>query len=127
LIDASASEAIISIRERKEILSELGKAKLSDYMVVDGDTGSIAYNKDSKNARAVHGLKVKRETFTAKNGAKTDVTTTSIKLVNPVQAIHELNKMEGAHAAEKHELSGDIGLTFEGREDGTKPPKPPAT
>lgn len=122
LAEAAASDTVLSIRERKEILSELGRGKLSDYMNAEGTEANIQYGEESPRPRAVQSLTVKREVF-SRDGEDAETTTTKIKLMNPVQAIHELNKMEGEHAPEKHDHTGQLTVNFEGREDGTKPPK----
>jgi len=75
-------EAIASVVERKEILSEIARGKLSQFT---DDMGIIDRGKlDSSAIQAVD-----EQTIMGKRA-----TVTKLRLHNPIQAISELNKME---------------------------------
>ena len=110
-------KTIASVKERKRILSELARGCITDYQVLtpDGDN-AIAYDKDSPNPRAVSEL---TEQLVASSEEVT-IRQKKIKLHNPVAAISELNKMEGAHAPAQVQVEHNIvNLTIpdNGRED----------
>jgi hypothetical protein len=82
--DASVS----SVLERKQILTEIERADLSDFVDSDGET--IRFGKDLPNHRAVAEFSI-TTTYTKKGEP---VVTKSIKLRNSIGAIQEHNKME---------------------------------
>lgn len=97
LQEKTASARVMEVTERKERLSEIARAKLPDYL-----TGSEPIiNKDSPNAGAIEGYKV--QTRFTQNGEP--ITTREIKLHSAIQAIAELNKMEGAYAPAQLDLT----------------------
>ena len=89
LQEAAAAAKIMTVRERKERLSEIARGRLVDYLV-DSDP---LVDKNSPNPGAISGYEV--TTRYAKDGEPTH--TRSIRLHSPIQAIAELNKMEGAY------------------------------
>jgi len=107
------SNKVAGVEERKSILTEIARARQTDFMTcsADGvwmhDIGPETINKA--------GLK-QIQTTTMPFGSKEDnlsVILTKVELTNPIQAIAELNKMEGAYAPEKHE---SINLNLEAKD-----------
>lgn len=87
---AAEDESVASVLERKEILSDIARAKLVDFIDVAHDKlCDVAHNKALSEYTAAHNKKG--------NGKKT------IKLHDPVKAISELNKMEGIYNADDRE------------------------
>ncbi|MFA5937447.1 MAG: terminase small subunit [Candidatus Paceibacterota bacterium] len=87
-----ASDKILTVTQRKEILSEIARAKLTDYQEAGADgAGYINIGKESPNIAAIAGIE--SATKFDENG-NTGMLFTKVKLHNPVQAIAELNKME---------------------------------
>jgi phage terminase small subunit len=84
---AAASARVMTVQERKEKLSEIGRARLTDYMSED----SIKVGKDSPNASALQSLT--KNTRKIRNAIISEEVT-DIKLHSPIAAIQELNKME---------------------------------
>ena len=104
---------VAGVEERKSILTEIARARQTDFMTcsADGvwmhDIGPETINKA--------GLK-QIQTSTMPFGSKEDnlsVILTKVELTNPIQAIAELNRMEGAYAPEKHE---SINLNLEAKD-----------
>jgi len=104
---------VAGVEERKSILTEIARARQTDFMTcsADGvwmhDIGPETINKA--------GLK-QIQTTTMPFGSKEDnlsVILTKVELTNPIQAIAELNRMEGAYAPEKHE---SINLNLEAKD-----------
>lgn len=111
------SNAVLTVVERKKILSEIARAKLSDYLEAGQDTTHVNFGEDSPNPRAVREIAV--NTTRDKEGNET-FTKETLKLHNPVTAINELNKMEGQHAPEKRDITGDLNIIFQGRPPASK-------
>lgn len=86
----ATSAAVMPVRERKERLSELSRANIPDFIGGDG----IKVSKDSPNVGAVSEITSVTRVF-RKSGEP--VVITKLKLHNPIQAIAELNKMEGEY------------------------------
>lgn len=95
------SDAIMSVKERKERLSDIARGDLTDFVV----NGEPELTKDTPHKGAAaefykrHGV----------NKQGDPVITKSIKLHNPITAIGELNKMEGQYPAAKLEVAGKDG------------------
>jgi hypothetical protein len=106
----------MNVIERTERLSEIARARLPDYLV----NGEPSIDASSPNPGAVEGYKV--NTRFTKEGEP--VTTREIKLHSPVQAIAELNKMEGEYAPQRTEITGKDGAEIKSfifiMPDGTK-------
>jgi len=84
-------DSIMSATERKQRLSEIGRAKIPDFVGEDG----IKVDKNSPNAGAVAEVTTRTRLF-RKTGEAVNIT--SFKLHSPIQAISELNKMEGIYS-----------------------------
>ncbi|MBA7654691.1 hypothetical protein ES703_62574 [subsurface metagenome] len=82
------SDAIMSVRERKEKLTEIGRGNIPDFITEEG----IKVNKDSPHVGAVSEITSVTRVF-RKSGEP--VVITKLKLHPPITAIAELNKMGG--------------------------------
>lgn len=88
-----ASPNIMGLRERKEYLSRIVRAKITDYLeVVDGN---IQLKTLEGNVPDDVLVKYEHATRTYKNGKV--MTRTTVKLANKIKAIHELNKLDGIY------------------------------
>ena len=88
-----ASPRIMTLQKRKERLSEIARARMTDYFeVVSGD---IRWKIDKEKVPTDGIVKIETVIRTDKYG--TTITATSVKLGNTIRAIHELNKMEGLY------------------------------
>jgi len=81
------SDAIMPVKERKEILSEIGRGQLTDFIDKDGHP---TLTEDTPHGRAAAEFYI-RESY---NKQGDPVVTKGIKLHNPMTAIGEINKME---------------------------------
>ncbi len=85
-------EAVIRVVERKRMLSEIARGRITDYLNEAGD--GLAVDRDSVNAGAVAEVSV--QTRPGREGQEGRVIT-RLKLHDPVRAIALLNKMEGLY------------------------------
>ena len=85
-----ASTNIMSVTRRQERLSEIAEARLTDFVSVDGDSVTIDLEHE-KNAAL---QEVSIESWRGGKDKRAESRTSKIKLINPIQAIAELNKME---------------------------------
>lgn len=110
LQEGMADDTIMTIHQRKQRLSEIAFAKLSDYQILtpDGDN-AIGYDKDSPYPGAVSELS---ENVIAGDD-KVVVRQKKLKLHSPITAIQELNKMDGAHAPAKVHQTGAVTLLID--------------
>ncbi len=89
-----ASPRIITLQKRKERLSEIARARFTDYFEVVN--GVIQWKVDKENVPTDSIFKIKTGTKTDKFG-NIIFKTMSVKLPDVIKAIHELNKMEGLY------------------------------
>jgi len=95
--------SVMTVIERKQRLSEIGRGNLIDFIGPDGDP--VPLNRELPNSRALTEYSI----ITTKTKSGNIMTTRTVKLHNPVAAIAELNKLSGDYAPEKHELTGKDG------------------
>jgi phage terminase small subunit len=105
LNDAAVTEKVMSVAERKERLSEIARARYSDFVTAGPDGSWIDIGPEKANSAAI--CEVKSKTEYDDNGDKPAVII-SVKLHDPIRAINELNKMEGAHAPVETKVNGKI-------------------
>jgi len=91
LRDKAESDKVMPVKERKERLSEIARARLTDYQETGLDSGYISIGKDSPNTAAI--AQIESATKFDENG-NTGTLFTKVKLHSPIQAIAELNRME---------------------------------
>ena len=95
----AASKAVMSVVERKERLSELGRGRIVDFLTENG--AGIEVSRETPNVGAVMELTTEQ----VGGGESAPVIKTKVKLHNPIQAIDTLNKMEGVYT---DQTPGDI-------------------
>ena len=91
LREKAESDKVMSVTERKERLSEIARARLTDYQESGQDGGWINIGPESPNTAALS--EIVSTTKYDENGASPTLIS-RVKLHNPVTAIAELNKME---------------------------------
>ena len=91
LREKAESDKIMTVKERKERLSEISRGRLTDYQESGMDGGWISIGPESPNTAALS--EITSTTKYDENGASPTLIT-KVKLHNPVVAIAELNKME---------------------------------
>ncbi len=88
LWDAAESPIVMSVRERMEVLSEIGRAKIGYCLDKDGQV----------DLEAIRGMPaVKEVSIIDWRNSKVpgmEYRTVKVRLLNPVESIHELNLME---------------------------------
>ena len=94
LQEKATSEAVLAVIEKKERLSQIARACLVDFI----EDGQPVLRKDVPNNAAVK--EFYHQTRYDRKG--NPITTTAIKLNDPIEAIRELNRIEGSHAPSKH-------------------------
>ena len=103
LQDAAASEKVMDVIRRKEVLSEIAAARVTDFLT-SGESPMVQVTRDTPGTAAIQSLQVRA----IKQGDMIK-SITDIKLHDPVKAIAELNKMDGSYAPEKHQIAGANG------------------
>ena len=101
---AKVTETVLSATEKRSILAEIARAQLSDFQDQDGEP---LLSKDTPQGRAVREYYHRRRVDKDGN----PIVTKSIKLINPIEAIQEDNKMAGDYAPSKHLIAQKV--TFE--------------
>jgi len=91
LQEKAASAKIMSVTERKERLSEIARARMTDLMECGPDGSRINVGIDGCQSAAIQSIKSSTE-YDDDGDHPTIIT--DIKLHNPIEAIKELNKME---------------------------------
>ena len=88
---------IANVLERKQILTEIARGRLTDFMECGQDGSWINIDPEKMNTHAIQAIDSKTEYD--ENGAHPMVVT-KIRLHSPIQAITELNKMENTYGAD---------------------------
>lgn len=117
---------IMSVRERKEKLSDIARPVLTDFVEATKDGSHIEVSKESPGRAAIQ--EVTTRTERGLDGAL-PAEVTKLKLHDPIRAIAELNRMEGEHApAEMRHTGADGGpvilkVVYDGDEEKVKEPE----
>jgi len=103
---------VASFEERQKVLTEITRARMTDFMFCSAD--GVYYHdigKDTMNKAAIKGMQTTTMPF-ATGGAPRNkdeapaaelaIILTKVELISPIEAIKELNKMDGSYAPEKH-------------------------
>lgn len=101
LYKMAESDGIMTVRQRKERLSEIARARLTDYITCGPDRDLINVGPESPNTAALQ--EITSRTEYDKDGAGVAVIT-KLKLHEPVRPIAELNKMGGDYPPSKVEV-----------------------
>jgi len=99
LRDEVDAAAIMTVIERQERLSEIARGRLTDFVECGPDGSWVNIGLEGCQSASLQAVKSKTEYDD--NGSHPTVIT-DIKLHDPIRAIAELNKMDGAYAPEKH-------------------------
>jgi len=91
----AASAAVMTVQRRKERLSEIAEARISDFVSCDEHGTHIKIGIESAHSAAISEVKTRKEY--SDQGA-TEAEMTRLKLHDPVRSIAELNKMEGEYS-----------------------------
>jgi len=83
--------SIATVKERKQILTEIARGNLLDYQEVGADGSYLNIDKNSPNSRAISEITSRTE---YNKDASSAVVVTRVKMHNPEPAIDLLNKME---------------------------------
>ncbi len=94
LDEKATSAKVMSVLERKERLSEIARARMSDFVTAGRDGSWINIGLDGCESAALQSVKSSTE-YDDKGEHPTIIT--DIKLHSPITAIAELNKMEGVY------------------------------
>lgn len=90
----ATDSSVMSVLERKHRLTEIARGKATDFIDEDGN---VIIPEDGAGEIA----EIKKTHFQGGKDGRAHQRTTTVKLHNPLTAIAELNKMEGAYAPEK--------------------------
>lgn len=101
------TKKVMSVQERRERLSEIAAARLTDFQELGQDGSWINIGKETAGAAAIS--EIVSTTKYDENGASPTLIT-RIRLHNPVVAIQELNKMDGVY-----DDAAKVNLTLENR------------
>ena len=88
---------IATVAERKQILTEIARGRLADFVEVGADGAWFNVGPESMNSRAL--ALATSKTIVGKDGAN-DAVFIRVGLHNPIPAITELNKMERIYEAD---------------------------
>lgn len=89
----ATSEKVMPEIARKEKLSEFARAKLTNFIKVNGD--SIEIDLDGEDNAALQEVSI--EAWRGGKDERASSRTSKVKLINPITAIAELNKMDGVY------------------------------
>ena len=104
LREKAQNSKIASVIERKEILSEIARASMTNYVEVGQDGAWFNIDNTNLNNRAISSVQSK--TVVGKDGAD-DAVFIRVNLRDPIEAIKELNKMDGVYAENTTVVNND--------------------
>jgi len=100
---------VASFEERQKVLTEITRARMTDFMTCSAD-GVWMHNigEETLNTAALKRVDTTTMPFVSSgmpkensDGQTESVILTKVELINPIEAIKELNKMDGSYAPEK--------------------------
>ncbi len=101
--------SVATVLERQQVLTEIVRARQTDYMICSADgVWMHDIGQDTINKAALKQI----QTTTMPFGEKEDnykIILTKVELHDSIKAIAELNKMDGAYAPVRQELTGKDG------------------
>ena len=103
LRNMTATPAVLSAQEKRQILADIARANLTDFI---DENGQVRLNSKSSRALKEYYIKTRVDKFGK------PIKTSSVKIIDAIQAIAEDNKMAGHYAPSKH-LIGNVDLTPE--------------
>ena len=100
-LQSQASDvSVISVLKRKQILSKIAEASVSDFMTCGADGVVVDVGPENIRSPALESVK-SRFLLSGEGDGRQDAMITSVKTRNPIEAIGELNKMEHVYSDEK--------------------------
>ena len=108
LLGKDAAAAVMTRQERLERLSEIGRARITDFVTCKDGHANINIDLESANSAAIQEITTEIR-WDGKGEDAEPVTVTKLKIRDPIASIHELNDMDGNRAPEKHEFTGKDG------------------
>ena len=102
LRNMAATPTVLSIQEKRDILANIARSQLQDFL---DENGNVKLNKTSRALKEYY-VKERKD----KHG--NTIKSSSVKIIDAIQAIAEDNKMAGHYAPSKH-LIGNVDLTPE--------------
>ena len=96
--------SVATVLERKQKLTEILRADLTDYQETGADGAWLNIGKESPNTGAIAEI-------TSRTDEK-DSVITKVKLHSPIQAITELNKMEKVYEPSPLQVGGRLEVVF---------------
>ena len=106
LLESAAEKCVCTLAERRQILSEIARGNIVDYVVAGPAGGYVEVSRDSKNTRALKSLKC-RSVTTGEGDGKRDAIFTEISIRDPHEAIDILNKMDRVYQEQVKISAGD--------------------
>lgn len=98
LREKAQNDKIASVKERKEILSEIARARQSDFMICSADgVWMHDVGNETMNTHAIKQIQTTSMPFGG-NDSPLKILLTKVELHNPIDAIKELNKMDGVYS-----------------------------
>jgi hypothetical protein len=111
---AKVATETLSAQEKRVILAHMARAQLTDFI---DERGQPILTKETPNARAAKEFYIKERLDRFGNPVKVS----NIKLIDPIAAIQEDNKMAGHYAPSKHMIAQrvqfDVRLVEKGRQE----------
>lgn len=113
LHEKAASDAVMTVQRRKERLSEIAEARISDFVSCDEHGTHINIGLESAHSAAISEVKTRKE---YSDKGTTEAEMTRLKLHDPVRSIDLLNKMGGDYPASKVEVEPgkELGAVLSG-------------
>lgn len=105
LRDKAEAAKVMSVKERKERLTEIAKARLTDFMELGQDGSWVNLGPEVQGTAAIQ--EIHSRTEYDDDGAKPTVHT-SVKLHDPMKAIDLLNKMDRLYYEENKDKSINV-------------------
>jgi len=89
----ATDSTVMSLLERKRVLSEIGRGRITNFVTAGADGVVVNVGPENLNSAALESIESRCVT-TGEGDGKQDAVVTKIKLESKVQAIAEINKME---------------------------------
>ncbi len=113
LQEQRAERTVAGIQERKEILTEIARSRVSDFGTAGPDGFICDVGPENVNSAGLSGIKT-RTIVTGEGDGQQEFMVTEIKVRDAVPAVKELNKMEGVYPAKEvdHRIYGALNINL---------------
>jgi len=116
-----SDDSVMSVLERKRILADIARAKMSDFCSAGAEGFVPNIGTENEHSHALESVET-RVTWSGEGDQRQPAFITKIKLASRTAAIDLLNKMEGSYAPEKLEVDNKTTvMIIQGEEQ--KPPR----